>query len=263
MTDSGEQASLDRSAFSRRATAHAAWERSSEMRLAAVIVSVTRELTRALPPPRGAPYFCLDSDAGYDLRVLDAFCGRGIFRKYEFALDIGSGLGGRARWLAARSGCRVVGIEPRPAAVAAAAMLNRRAQMDDQVTFQVGRLDSLPLRERVFTHIWMVDPEHGAARPDVLTEAFRVLRRGGHFALQVPMPSPPERETLLAVLHRIGFVDVEVVPVLCAEVSHACRVARARMDTALPQHGSEAARDDYHGFATGPERAQIFARRFT
>src|SRR5438445_6817933 len=105
---------------------------------AVTIIDVTRDLARTVPPPRGAPYFCLDSEVPYDLRVLDAFCSRGIFRKYELALELGSGLGGRARWLAARSGCRIVGIDPRPQTVAAAVLLNRRARMDDQVTFCVG-----------------------------------------------------------------------------------------------------------------------------
>jgi len=103
--------------------------------LVTAIIDVTRELARSVPPPRGAPYFYLDAEVTYDFRVLDALCARGIFRKYEFALDIGSGLGGRARWLAARSGCRIVGVDPRPSAVVAATTLNRRAHMDEHVRF--------------------------------------------------------------------------------------------------------------------------------
>jgi SAM-dependent methyltransferase len=200
-----------------------------ELRLAATIVDVARDLARSVPPPRGAPYFCLDSAAAYDLNVLGSFCERGIFRKYEFALDLGSGLGGRARWLAARSGCRILGVDSRPLAVAAAALLNRRVHMDEQVTFQVGHLDCLPLRPRVFTHVWLVDfPD---PRPSVATcrEGFRVLRPGGHFALQCVASSPAVRAAWMTTLTEVGFVDLEVREVELAEPSPPCRLARDRL----------------------------------
>lgn len=227
-----------------------------ELHLAAGIVDVSRELARSLPAPRGAPYFCLDTEAGYDLSVLDPLCTRGIFRKYELALDIGSGLGGRARWLAARAYCRVVGVDPRPAAVVAAGLLNRRARMDDQVMFQVGRFDSLPLRERVFTHVWLVDIPWDAAAPQVLAEAFRVLRRGAHFAMQCPMPAAEGGDGLVDALRRLGFVDVEAGTVTSVEPPQACRFARARLDSALGAGNTAAT-----AAAPNHRRLQIFARR--
>lgn len=242
------------------------WEQSPEMRLAVVIVDVTRELARSMPPPRGAPYFCLDSDAAYDLHVLDALYAQGIFRKYEFALDIGSGLGGRARWLAARSGCRIVGVEPHPPTVAAAALLNHRVRMDEQVTFQVGRPECIPVRARLFTHVWLVDPAPEAAVSDILAEAFRVLRHGGHFAVQCPMPPAAVQESILATLGRVGFVDIEASSVTGVEPPHACRVARARLSAAVHRRLSRAMSDERPAIAPPvrpPHRLQIFARRFT
>jgi len=242
------------------------WEQSPEMRQAAVIVDVARDLARSMPPPRGAPYFCLDSDAAYDLQVLDALYAQGIFRKYEFALDIGSGLGGRARWLAARSGCRIVGVEPHPPAVAAAAMLNHRARMDDQVTFQVGRPECVPVRARLFTHVWLVDPAPEAAVSDVLAEAFRVLRHGGHFAVQCPMPPADIQEAILATLGRVGFVDIEASSVTGPEPPHACRVARARLSAAAHGRLGRTMHDERPAIASPShplQRLQIFARRFT
>lgn len=206
-----------------------------DVNLATAIVGVARDLARAVPPPRGGPYFCLDSDAPYDLKVLESFSERGIFRKYEFALDLGSGLGGRARWLAARSGCRVLGVDPRPSAVAAARLLNRRVHMDEQVAFQVGQLDYLPLQPRVFTHVWMADLSDAAQSAATYGEGFRVLRPGGHFAMQCLTLLPAARDAVLATLAAVGFVNLETHCVECAELPPQCRLARHRLQRAVKQ----------------------------
>ena len=213
----------------------------AELKLAATIVDVARELARTLPPPRGTPFFFLDSDAPYDPRVLDALCERGIFRKYEFALDIGSGLGGRARWLAARSACRIIGVDPRLPMVAAAAMLNRRARMDGQVRFQVGHPECLPLRDKVFTHVWLVDVPYDTTIADTYAEVLRVLRPGGHFAMQCPVSSHVRPDALLAVLRDVGFVDVEAYEGIFSDLPQACRLARDRLRIALQAKLHEAA----------------------
>lgn len=199
--------------------------------LAVAIDAVARELARSLPPPRDAPYFWLDAGAAYDLRVLDGFLTHGIFRKYEFALDLGSGLGGRARWLARRSGCRVLGVDARLPVVAAASALNRRAHLDNQVMFQVGTLGALPLRERVFTHVWLVDASLQRGAAEALPEALRVLRRGGHFALQCAQTA--EAEPLYRLLRDIGFVELHRREVAFVDLPHACQVAAERLGKAL------------------------------
>jgi SAM-dependent methyltransferase len=226
MTDHRHNRTIDSESSPIKDPAGGAAER--ERARTAAIVEVARDLARSVPPPRGAPYFCLDSDVAYDLSVLDAFCARGIFRKYEFALDLGSGLGGRARWLAARSGCRVLGIDPRLSVVAGAALLNRRAHMDEQVAFHVGCLTALPLRARVFTHVWVVNAFGAEPSAGIFAEGFRVLRPGGHFALQCPMPPPPQREELRNTLKAVGFANLETRRVECTELPPPCRLARDR-----------------------------------
>ncbi len=208
---------------------------AGNLTLAAMIVDVARDLARVVLPPRCAPYFCLDTEAAYDLRVLDALSERGIFRKYECALEIGCGLGGRARWLAARSSCRVVGVDPDPWTIAAALMLNRRARMEDQVRFQVGHLNHLPLRERVFTHVWILDADHEGRSDACFAEAYRVLRRGGHFALQSPVLSNASRGRLVNRLYRVGFAELDVCERALSEIPQTYRIARDRLRTALRQ----------------------------
>ena len=235
------------------------WADADAVRVAATIVDVARHLARSVPAPRGAPYFYLDSEASYDLRALDAFSARGIFRKYEFALDIGSGLGGRARWLAARTGCRVVGIDPRPPVIAAAQMLNRRARMDGQVEFQVGRPDCLPVRGRVFTHVWIVDVPADLGIIPTCVEAFRALRGGAHFAMQCSASSDAARDALLGALGDVGFVDIAVAETVVADLPHACRLARERL--AVQADGRSVGWYPSDRAPAARQRLQIFARR--
>src|SRR5438552_19140454 len=77
--------------------------------LAALIETLVRTHRASTPPPRGLPYLGLEHASGTGFHLLDALSARGIFRKYELVLDVGAGLGGRARWLATRFGCEVVG----------------------------------------------------------------------------------------------------------------------------------------------------------
>jgi ubiquinone/menaquinone biosynthesis C-methylase UbiE len=235
-------------------------EPCAELQLAAAIIDVGRDLARSVPAPRGAPYFHLDSRIGYDPSVLDAFYAQGIFRKYEFALDIGSGFGGRARWLAARSGCRVLGVDAHTATVAAAIKLNRRARMDDQVKFQVGRVDCLPIRERVFTHVWMVDLPFAAVSAQVLGEAFRVLRRGGQLAMHMAGRLPVA--ALTGGLKAAGFVEIKTSEVRLSELPQAYRLAGDRLRRYLRRSAREAPAWNNSSTGAGATAAlQAFARR--
>ncbi len=228
--------------------------------LAVAIDTVTRALAQSVPPPRHAPYFLLDGNGAYDLAVLDGFLGRGIFRKYELALEIGSGLGGCARWLARRSGCRVVGVDVRPAVTAAAAMLNRRARMEGQVMFCAGRPGALPLRERRFTHVWIADARVDEDSAGMLAEAFRVLRRGGHFAVQCLLSS--HARDLEVLIRHAGFVELERCQVALNEIEHSMQLARVRLRQALADApAATAAWESLVAPAPEAVAVQIFARR--
>jgi ubiquinone/menaquinone biosynthesis C-methylase UbiE len=99
-------------------------------------------------------------------------------------LDIGSGLGGPARFFARQYGCAVVGIDLTPEYVAVAERLTRIVGLTDRVSFRVGGATNLPLEEGSFDvatliHVGMNVPEKGA----LCAEAARVLRPGGLFAV--------------------------------------------------------------------------------
>jgi len=129
------------------------------------------------------------------LAVLDHFHGRGIVatqelvellkpRPGEHILDIGSGIGGPARWFAAKCGVHVTGVDLTAEFCAAAEALNRATGLADRVTIKNGSALALPVTDNAFDRaysqnvIMNISDKRGFYR-----EAFRALRPGGVLAL--------------------------------------------------------------------------------
>lgn len=97
-------------------------------------------------------------------------------------LDIGSGVGGPARFLAATHGCRVTGIDLSPSFVEAARYLTARTGQGDRVSFETGDALALPFADGRFDavllqHVAMNIPD----RARLYREIRRVLKPGGRF----------------------------------------------------------------------------------
>ena len=129
------------------------------------------------------------------LAPLDQFHTRGILATGELAaaarldpsmrvLDLGCGLGGPARYLAATFGCKVTGIDLTPSFIDAATYLTARCGLSDRVTFQVG--DALNLRfddasfEAVFLQHVAMNVED---RATLYAGVRRTLAPGGRLAI--------------------------------------------------------------------------------
>jgi ubiquinone/menaquinone biosynthesis C-methylase UbiE len=128
------------------------------------------------------------------LAPLDQFHTRGILATTELAdatglepatrvLDLGCGIGGPARYLAATFGCRVTGVDLSPAFIDAATYLTERCGLSDRVTFQVGNALHLPFEDATFDTVFL---QHVAMniedRTALYTEIRRILMPGGRFA---------------------------------------------------------------------------------
>ncbi|HSH00367.1 MAG TPA: class I SAM-dependent methyltransferase [candidate division Zixibacteria bacterium] len=95
-------------------------------------------------------------------------------------LDIGSGIGGPARTLAAVCDCHVTGIDVTEEFVAAAKELSARVGLAEKNTFVVGSALELPFTDEAFDLVWLQHVNMNI--PDkraLLAEARRVLRSGG------------------------------------------------------------------------------------
>jgi SAM-dependent methyltransferase len=130
-----------------------------------------------------------------DLAPLDQFHSRGLAATVDLAarlkiqpdtevLDIGSGLGGPSRYLAAKFGCHVRGIDLSPSFVEAATFLAGRAALDDKAIYECGDALALPHGAGSFDLAWTQHVAMNIAdRERLYAEAFRVLRIGGHLAI--------------------------------------------------------------------------------
>jgi ubiquinone/menaquinone biosynthesis C-methylase UbiE len=103
-------------------------------------------------------------------------------------LDVGGGLGGPARTLAAEFGCRVTVIDPTESYVLAATMLTERLRLGDRVSHRLGDALDLPFEDGAFDVVWTQNSGMNIADKDRLYAGLRrVLRLGGLLAFQEPM----------------------------------------------------------------------------
>jgi len=128
------------------------------------------------------------------LAALDQFHTRGLAATAELArlaglttemsvLDVGAGIGGPARFLAATLGCRVTGVDLSEPFVEAARYLTQRTGQGGQVSFQTASALALPFEEGSFDAVLLQHVAMNIAdRPLLYREIRRVLKPGGKFA---------------------------------------------------------------------------------
>ncbi len=251
-----------------------------EASLAAVIDDFVRRLGQS-PPPPGLPYLALEYASGTATHLLDGLSTHGIFRKYEQVLDLAGGLGATGRWLAGRRGCTVVVTAADASDATGGVALTRRAGLRGRVHHVRTSAHALPFAAARFTHAWLVETLPRLAEvPAVLAEAWRVVRPGGHVAVQDlvhhqgrPAPRLTGWRFTTAAARRealapAGFVDIEMRAVSeVGEDSASVVAARSELQTRLAAAPELAALAMERAalaaaLADGPLRVvQLFARR--
>ena len=100
-------------------------------------------------------------------------------------LDIGAGLAGPARMLAASPGCQVECIDLSPDYFFAASLLNRLTGLEHRIGVHVGSALAIPFPDDSFDVVWMQNVGMNIAdKRKLYEEVLRVLKRGGRFAFQ-------------------------------------------------------------------------------
>ncbi len=129
------------------------------------------------------------------LAPIDHFHGRGVVATAELVallqpqpgerlLDIGCGIGGPARWIAAKCGVHVTGVDLTAEFCEAAQALNAASGMTDRVAIIRGSALDLPLPDASFERAYSQNVVMNIAdKRRFYREAFRVLRPGGVLAL--------------------------------------------------------------------------------
>jgi SAM-dependent methyltransferase len=106
-------------------------------------------------------------------------------------LDVGGGLGGPARTLAAEFGCHVTVVDLTESYVRAARMLTARLRLEERVSHHAGDALDLRVESGGFDVVWTQNSGMNIADKARLYRGFhRVLRPGGLLALQEPMAGP-------------------------------------------------------------------------
>jgi sarcosine/dimethylglycine N-methyltransferase len=128
------------------------------------------------------------------LAALDQFHTRGLAATAELAklagttadmtvLDVGSGVGGPARFLAATYGCRVIGVDVSESFVDGARYLTERTGLSGQVSFETASALELPFDDGRFDVVLLQHVAMNIAdRARLYREIRRVLKSGGRFA---------------------------------------------------------------------------------
>jgi ubiquinone/menaquinone biosynthesis C-methylase UbiE len=124
------------------------------------------------------------------LAPYDQFHGRGLEATIEAAalmqadagdhiLDIGSGLGGPARYFASRFGCRVTGIDLTPEFCDVARHLTHLLTLEDRVRFELGNALSMPFADASFDGAYSMNVSMNIAdKRAFYREIHRVLKPG-------------------------------------------------------------------------------------
>jgi len=132
--------------------------------------------------------------APQQLAAVDQFHTRGLAATGELAklagitssmsvLDVGSGVGGPARFLAATCGCHVTGVDLSAPFVDAARYLTERTGQSGRVSFQTGSALALPFNDGDFDAVLLQHVAMNIAdRAQLYREIRRVLKADGKFA---------------------------------------------------------------------------------
>lgn len=129
------------------------------------------------------------------LAPYDQFHGRGLEATEDVAsllsllasdhvLDVGSGIGGPARYMADRFGCRVTGVDLTPEFCDVARQLTMLLGLEEAVAFEVGDALTMPFADGSFDAAYSMNVSMNIADKDALyAELFRVLKPGARLVL--------------------------------------------------------------------------------
>lgn len=128
-----------------------------------------------------------------DLYAIDQLHGGGLAATKEHArraklsaamhvLDVGCGVGGSARYLAATVGCRVTGVDLTAEFIEVARDLTRRCGLPPRVAFERADATALPFGDATFDHAWSHNVTMNIRdKAAFAREIARVLKPGSRF----------------------------------------------------------------------------------
>ncbi len=122
-------------------------------------------------------------------------------------IDLGSGYGGVARYLARTYGCEVVALNLSEKENDRNRQKNKEQGLENLIEVVDGSFEELPYPDQHFDVVWSEDSFlHSGNREKVVQEAVRVLKSGGEFVFTDPMMADDCPEGVLQpILERINL----------------------------------------------------------
>ncbi|MFK7825874.1 MAG: cyclopropane-fatty-acyl-phospholipid synthase family protein [Oligoflexales bacterium] len=136
-----------------------------------------------------------------------------ILNNQSKVLDIGSGFGGSARFLAKKYKCKVECLNLSEVQNAVNRILNKNEKLENLISVTAGNFEELPYEAQFYDVVWCQDAIlHSKNRQRVLQEVYRVLKHQGMFILTDPMQSEDsDQSSLRAILDRIHLDSLSTV----------------------------------------------------
>ncbi len=134
--------------------------------------------------------------------------------KDSLVLDVGSGLGGPALYLAEHYGCQITGLDVTELNVQEARKRAQAKELDHLVQFEFGTATEMPFESGTFTVVWGQDAWcHVTDKKKLVQECARVLVPGGTIAftdwLQTGEMDDADREEVLSAVASPDFETLE------------------------------------------------------
>jgi SAM-dependent methyltransferase len=124
-----------------------------------------------------------DQDHFSGLEAVDVLAEQAGITSATHVLDVCSGMGGPARYLAQRLGCRVTGLDITQSRHEAAARLTALVKLDHLVDFRLGNALAMPFADATFDVVLGQEAfAHVPDKPRLIAECARVVRPRGVIA---------------------------------------------------------------------------------
>jgi ubiquinone/menaquinone biosynthesis C-methylase UbiE len=142
-----------------------------------------------------------------DLASIDEFHTRGLeataifvqlvgdLKPDYYVLDVGSGIGGPSRYIAARFGCHIIGLDLVEEYCNAAKMLAKKVGLDNLVDYRQGDTTNMPFDNNNFDIVWTQHASMNIAdKSKLYSEMYRVLKPVGRLVVYDIFKGPKKEE---------------------------------------------------------------------
>jgi SAM-dependent methyltransferase len=133
--------------------------------------------------PKYQDFFPFDQLHGRGVEATREHIERAGISSNMHVLDLGCGVGGCSRVIAATCDCRVTAIDLTQQCIEIARELTRRCGMDERIEFREADALALPFADGTFDHVWCHNVTMNIPdKKKLASEVARVLKSGGRFS---------------------------------------------------------------------------------